>query len=98
MAAEVMLFDGGKLSVEGAVTINNVVTVVERGVALFDRDSLIVVDLKQVTEVDSAAICMLLEWQREAVRRSCRIRFASMPPNLEGLAQLYGVYELIQLA
>jgi phospholipid transport system transporter-binding protein len=97
MAAEVMLFDGGKLSVEGAVTINNVVTVVERGVALFDRDSLIV-DLKQVTEVDSAAICMLLEWQREAVRRSCRIRFASMPPNLEGLAQLYGVYELIQLA
>jgi phospholipid transport system transporter-binding protein len=98
MADEVVLFDGGKLSVEGAVTINNVVTVVERGVSLFDRDSLIVVDLKQVTEVDSAAICMLLEWQREAIRRSCRIRFASMPPNLEGLAQLYGVYELIQLA
>jgi phospholipid transport system transporter-binding protein len=98
MAAEVVLFDGGKLSVEGAVTINNVVTVVEQGVSLFDRDSLIVVDLKQVTEVDSAAICMLLEWQREAIRRSCRIRFASMPPNLEGLAQLYGVYELIQLA
>lgn len=96
--AAVVLFDGGKLSVEGAVTINNVVTVVERGVSLFDRDSLIVVDLKQVTEVDSAAICMLLEWQREAIRRSCRIRFASMPPNLEGLAQLYGVYELIQLA
>lgn len=96
MAAEVVR-DGGKLSVEGAVTINNVVTVVERGIALFDRDSLMV-DLKQVTEVDSAAICMLLEWQREAARRSCRICFASMPPNLEGLAQLYGVYELIQLA
>ena len=40
VTAEVVLSDGGKLSVEGSVTINNVVAVVARGIALFDRENL----------------------------------------------------------
>lgn len=95
--AEVVPSDGGKLSIEGSITINNVVAVVARGVALFDRENL-VIDLTQVAEVDSSAVCMLLEWQREAGRRNCQVYFANMPQNLKGLAQLYGVFELIQLA
>ena len=94
MFAEVILSDGSKLSVKGSVTINNVVTLVEQGIALFDRDEL-VIDLTQVTEVDSSAICMLLEWQRQANRRNWRMCFANMPHNLKSLAQLYGVAELI---
>lgn len=97
MAAEVVLLGSSELSVAGPVTIDNVVTVVEQGVALFDRENL-VIDLKQVTEVDSSAVCMLLEWQREARRHNCQMHFAGMPQNLKGLAQLYGVYELIRLA
>lgn len=94
MAAEVVLSDGSKLSVKGSVTINNVVALVAQGIALLDSDNL-VVDLTQVTEVDSSAICMLLEWQREAGRRNCRMCFANTPHNLKSLAQLYGVAELI---
>ncbi|SCY67654.1 phospholipid transport system transporter-binding protein [Nitrosospira sp. Nl5] len=89
--------EDGKLSVKGSVTIHNVVALVERGIALFNRDDLII-DLAQVTEVDSSAVSMLLEWQREARRRNCRIRFANAPQNLKGLAQLYGVSGLISLA
>ncbi|MEP6878320.1 MAG: STAS domain-containing protein [Nitrosospira sp.] len=97
VTAEVVLSDGGKLSVGGSVTINNVVAVMARGIALFDRENL-VIDLTQVTEVDSSAVCMLLEWQREADRRNYRICFANTPQNLKGLAQLYGVSEFIQMA
>ncbi|MEO8767680.1 MAG: STAS domain-containing protein [Nitrosospira sp.] len=97
VTAEVVLSDDGKLSVEGSVTINNVVAVVARGIVLFDRENL-VIDLTQVAEVDSSAVCMMLEWQREAARRNCRICFANMPQNLKGLAQLYGISELIRLA
>jgi phospholipid transport system transporter-binding protein len=97
VTAEVVLSDSGKLSVEGSVTINNVVAVVARGIALFDRENL-VIDLTQVTEVDSSAVCMLLEWQREAGRRNCRICFDNMPQNLKGLTQLYGVSEFIHMA
>ncbi len=94
MDTEVIRFDGNQLSVRGSVTINNVVALVEQGIALFDRNEL-VIDLTQVTEVDSSAICMLLEWQREAGRSNRRICFTNMPHNLNSLAQLYGVAELI---
>ncbi|MDN5836133.1 MAG: STAS domain-containing protein, partial [Nitrosospira sp.] len=86
-----------ELSVEGTITINNVVAVMERGVALFDRDDLII-DLTQVTEVDSSAVSVLLEWRRDAGRRNRRMRFANMPQNLKSLVQLYGVSELIDMA
>lgn len=94
MAAEVVPSEDGKLSVEGSITFSNVVAVVERGIALFNHDDL-VIDLTRVTEVDSSAVSMLLEWQREASRRNRRMYFANMPQNLRGLAQLYGVSELI---
>jgi len=96
MAAEMVLSEDGSLRVEGAITVHNVVAVVERGNALFARDDL-VIDLAQVTEVDSSAVSMLLEWQREAHRCNRRIRFANTPQNLKGLAQLYGVSEMISL-
>ena len=92
-----ILRDGDKLSVQGPVTIGTVVAVIAQGVALLDRDNL-VIDLAQVSEVDSSAISMLLEWQREAGRSKRQLRFANMPENLQSLARLYGVSELIPLA
>ncbi|MBA2658921.1 MAG: STAS domain-containing protein [Nitrosospira sp.] len=94
MATEVIRSEGSQLSVKGSVTINNVVALAAQGIALLDRDNL-VIDLKEVSEVDSSAICMLLEWQREASRRNWRMYFANMPHNLKSLVQLYGVAELI---
>jgi phospholipid transport system transporter-binding protein len=96
-AARLVLREGGELSVEGSITINNVVAMVGQGIALFDRDNM-VIDLAQVAEVDSSAISMLLEWQREADRRNCSVRFANIPLNLRSLVQLYGLSELMHVA
>lgn len=97
MTAEIILHEKGRLSLEGSITIDNVVAVVARGIALFARDDL-VVDLKRVTEVDSSAVSLLLEWQREARHRNHRLCFANMPNKLQSLVRLYGLSELIQLA
>ena len=97
MNAEVSVREGGELRVEGAVTIDNVVATVARGTALFSQESQ-VVDLGGVTEVDSSAVSMLLEWQRETGRRRRQIYFANMPPKLQNLVRLYGVAELVPLA
>ncbi len=91
-----ILRNGNKLIVRGAVTIDNVVMVTEQGVALFDRDNL-VIDLAQVTEVDSSAVSMLLEWQRKARSYNRQLHFTNLPNTLKSLAQLYGVSELIPL-
>ena len=94
---KMILRDGNKFSVQGPVTIANVAALIAQGVALLDRDDL-VIDLAQVSEVDSSAVSMLLEWQREAARNKWKLRFANMPKNLQSLAHLYGVSELIPLA
>jgi len=94
MTAEVIRHEGGELSVEGSITIDNVVSVVANGVALFDGED-VTIDLGRVTEADSAAVSLLLEWQREAARRHLQIHFLNMPQNLKSLMQLYGVSELI---
>ena len=91
-----ILRDGDKLSVQGPITIANVVDVIEQGINLFDRSDLII-DLAQVTEVDSSAVSMLLEWQRKAQKNNRRLRFSNMPESLKNLAQLYGVAELVPL-
>ena len=83
-----------KLSVRGAVTIDNVVAVAERGIVLFDRENLII-DLGQVTDVDSSAVSVLLQWEREARRRNRQIRFENVPQKLQSLIRLYDVSELI---
>lgn len=87
---------GGELNVEGSVTVDNVVAVMERGLALLSGNDL-VIDLAQVTEVDSSAVSMLLEWRRESGRRHRRMRVVNMPENLKSLMQLYGVSEFIHL-
>ena len=89
--------EGGELCVAGPVTIDNVVATVARGAALFNQENQIV-DLGGITEVDSSAVSMLLEWQRETGRRRFKIQFANIPPKLHNLVQLYGVAELVPLA
>ena len=96
MTANVVLREGGELSVEGSITIDNVVSMVANGIALFDRDD-VIIDLGRVTEADSAAVSLMLEWRREAARRNRQIRFLNMPQNLQSLVQLYGVAELMSV-
>jgi phospholipid transport system transporter-binding protein len=52
-------------------------------------------DLADVTVVDSAAVATLLAWQRAALARGATLAFSNLPANLQSLAALYGVAELL---
>jgi phospholipid transport system transporter-binding protein len=86
--------DGGRCTVQGPITMGNVTAVLEESSRLFASPSLLV-DLAGVTEVDSAAVSLLLEWRREAAKANRRIDYANVPANLKSLAELYGVSHLI---
>jgi phospholipid transport system transporter-binding protein len=58
----------------------------------------LVVDLSGVSEVDSSALSLLLEWQRTARAAGRVIAFTHLPANLKSLADLYGVSELLGVA
>ena len=54
-------------------------------------------DLSAVTEIDTAAIALLLDWQRQALARGSRLRLSGVPAGIASLAKLYGVDELLHL-
>jgi phospholipid transport system transporter-binding protein len=86
--------DGDRCSVQGPITLDNVVSLLAQGNGLFIAPQ-VAVDLAGVTEVDSSAVSLLLEWRREAGRNGRAVRFVNLPGNLKSLAKLYGVTELL---
>ncbi len=52
-------------------------------------------DLGNVTQVDSAAVALLLQWQRDAHALGKQFTFTSVSPALASLATLYGMDEVL---
>ncbi|MBM3341822.1 MAG: STAS domain-containing protein [Betaproteobacteria bacterium] len=86
--------NSGRATLTGPVTFANVNAVLDEGTRAF-KAACLTVDLAGVTEVDSTAVSVLLEWRRAAARDKRAIDYVNLPANLKSLIQLYGVAELI---
>ena len=80
--------------VGGEVVFNNASSLLETSLT-FDNTRPTVVDFAQVTNVDTSAISLMLEWQRRAVAAQSTVSFINLTPNLISLANLYGVTDFI---
>lgn len=89
--------DGDSLFLEGALTLGTV-TGLAGAVQDHLRQGARVVDFSGVTEVDSSAVALALEWQHQAAESNRGLRFANLPAAMKNLAELYGVSELLQPA
>jgi len=88
---------GDSLILEGAVTLETVPGLI--GAAdEFLRQGASVIDFRGVTEVDSAAVALALEWLRRARDAGMGLQLANLPPAMENLAKLYGVSDLLRAA
>ena len=83
-----------RCTIEGPVTADNVLSLLAQGTQQFTGPR-VTVDLSGVTEVDSTALSLLLEWRREAIRNGRDIRYRNLPASMKSLAALYGVTELL---
>ena len=86
--------ENGVCLVSGPVTMRSVTALLAESAGKI-AGTHVVVDLAGVTEVDSAAVSLLLEWRREAARAGRTIEYRNVPANLITLAELYGVSELV---
>jgi phospholipid transport system transporter-binding protein len=87
------------LFLEGPLSFESLPDVLARSRAYGERADLpdtLTIDFSKVSQVDSSAVALLLEWRREAARLGKTLFFVSLPANLMALAELYGVAELIQ--
>jgi phospholipid transport system transporter-binding protein len=51
-----------------------------------------------VNDVDTAALSLLIEWQRRALAVNKKVEFKKLPESLISLAALYGVTDFIPLS
>ena len=89
--------DGDSLVLEGALTLATV-SALAGAVQEHLRQGARIVDFRGVTEVDSAAVALALEWLRQAAQNNREVRLANLPVAMQNLAKLYGVSELLQPA
>ena len=84
----------GRLYISGPITLENAMTLREQSEPYFDRSQLLF-DFSEVSEVDSAAVSLMLEWSRKARATGCEVRFANLGESITSLTDLYGVEDLI---
>ena len=86
---------GQRWLISGEVIFNNASHLLETSLS-FDHTGPIVIDLKQVTNVDTSAVSLMLEWTRRAIAANTHVSFVGLSPNLVSLANLYGVTDFIE--
>jgi len=77
-----------------SLTVANATQALEQGVAAL-RAGQTVFDLGNVATVDSAAVSVMLAWQRAAAESSVSLSLTNLPPSLRSLTRLYGVCNLV---
>jgi phospholipid transport system transporter-binding protein len=89
--------EGRRMTLSGPVTLANVARLLAEGRVHLD-EGVRMVDLAEVTELDSGALALLLTWMREAKTRNRELAFANLPESLQTIARLYGVDGLLPLS
>lgn len=76
------------------LTVNNATATLDAGLSAI-ADGQKEIDLAQLTAVDSAAVATLVAWQRAALERGAPLTFKNASVNLQSLAELYDVADLL---
>ena len=79
---------------KGNITLTQVPSILKLTLDYKWRES-ILIDLKQVGEVDTSLIGLIFEWKKQAKKYKKSVKIKNIPANLLSLAKLYGVEEFI---
>ena len=85
------------LKLEGALTMQTAAALLERG-RLQAAAGDLHIDFSAVTEADSAALALLLDWLRVARTSGHRIVIGALPAGLRTLAALYDLDGLLPVS
>jgi phospholipid transport system transporter-binding protein len=89
------ILDGGRSRVAGSLHFTTVSAIFAAGVAAIDDGRAEVIDLAGVTGSDSSGLALLIEWLSVAKAGGRALRFENIPSQLEQLARLSEVEELL---
>ena len=86
--------EADRIELKGPVTLETVPELVALGEPMI-RQGAEIVDFSNVSDVDSAAVALALEWLRQSESLGNSLKFINLPDAMKNLAALYGVAAFI---
>ncbi len=83
--------------VSGEMTLESARLALTESKNVFDSVNDIEIDLKHVTQADSAGLALLLNWMRAAKNTSKTITFKHLPEQMLAIAKASGLEDLLPL-
>ena len=88
--------DAGEFKVVGCLTVDTVAALQVDGFDVIQKsDSPVIFDLSEADVVGSAAMALLISWQRKAQQLGKQVMFIDAPQHLLEMARVSGVEEII---
>ena len=87
-------FDKSQWNLSGDLTIENIPSIID----LMNKqkaDKKTTIDFSKVTSIDTSTLSLIFELQRQAKKTQSYFTFKNLPKNLNSLAKLYGVEDLV---
>lgn len=89
---------GHCVEITGDVTLDSATAALSVGIKALVEHTNVVFDLGRVGSVDSAALAVVFAWVRAAGVAGKQVRLVNVPDDLQSLANVYGVSEMLPLA
>jgi len=87
-------FDKNQWYLSGDLTIEKIPTIIDL-INKQKADKKTTIDFSKVTSIDTSTLSLIFELQREAKKNQSHFTFKNLPKNLNSLAKLYGVEDLV---
>ena len=79
------------VKISGIMDMSTVDSLKKQTIGLFNGVSAIQFDLSAVSQSNSAALALLLEWLKLAQKHQVSLSFSNFPDHLRELARVYGI-------
>jgi phospholipid transport system transporter-binding protein len=87
-------FDKNQWYLSGDLTIEKIPTIIDL-INKQKADKKTTIDFSKVTSIDTSTLSLIFELQRQAKKIQSHFTFKNLPKNLNSLAKLYGVEDLV---
>ncbi len=97
MKPELKRESAGSYSLSGALNFETVASLYDDAdIDMTERE--VSVSLREVRDVDSAGLALLVEWCRQAEQHECRLQLQGIPPHLQNLIDVMGLKDILNRA
>jgi len=87
-------FDKNQWNLSGDLTIEKIPAIIDL-INKQEADKKTTIDFSKVTSIDTSTLSLIFELQRQAKKSRSHFIFKNLPKNLNSLAKLYGVEDLV---